>query len=294
MILVIGSVNIDHAYRVARHPGPGETIPDLGYQRGLGGKGANQALAACCAGATVVMAGAVGEDGKWCRDHLQGQGVDVAHMPMVGAATGHAIIMVDQSAENTIVIHGGANRALTEDQIDAAIAACSAGDWILLQNETNLVTYAAAKARSAGLCVAYAAAPFDPSATEEILPHADLLAVNEVEAAQLAQHIGQPIEALDLPGLLVTRGAEGATYRTSKGVSDVDAFAVDAVDTTGAGDTFLGYFLAALDHGHPPEDALRSAAAAAALQVTRHGAGEAIPSADEVDTFLANAASGSA
>lgn len=292
MILTIGSVNIDHAYRVSRHPQPGETVPDLGYLRGLGGKGANQTLAARMAGAHVAMAGAIGDDGTWCRDQLAAQGIDVSHLRTVASATGHAIITVDDQAENTIVIHGGANRALTPDLIDNALATCPTGNWVLLQNETNLVAYAAAQARAAGLRVAYAAAPFDPEAAREVLAHTDLLAVNAVEAEQLAAHLGHPVADLEIPGLLITKGADGAIYSTADGTVSADAFPVDPVDTTGAGDTFLGFFLATLDLGDPPAKALRRAAAAAALQVTRPGAGEAIPSSADVNAFLSKAASG--
>lgn len=282
-ILCIGSVNIDHAYRVTTHPKPGETVVDKGYLRGLGGKGANQSLAAALAGARVHHCGAVGAEGLWCRDRLAAAGIDVADLIEVEAATGHGIIMVDDAGENVIAVHGGANRALPEALIERAIARAAPGDWLLLQNETNLVVEAATMARAAGLKVAYAAAPFDAGAAAEMAGRADLLAVNEVEAEQLADHLGRAIEA---PGLLVTLGARGALWRAGGVEIRQDAFPVTPVDTTGAGDTFLGTFLAGLDLGQDAGEALRRAAAAAAIQVTRPGAGEAIPTAAEVDAFL--------
>ena len=287
MILTIGSVNIDHVHRVAALPGPGETVVDLGYARGLGGKGANQSLAARLAGAEVRHAGAVGADGGWCRDRLAAAGIDVGDLLTVEAATGHAVILVDGAGENVIVVHGGANRALAPELVRAAIGRARAGDWLLLQNETNLVVEAAEAGRVAGLRVAYAAAPFDAEATAAIIPHVDLLAVNSVEAAQLARHLGSAPETFGAPVLLVTEGARGAHCWTGKAEVRQAAFAVQAVDTTGAGDTFLGYFLAALDLGASVAEAMRRAAAAAAVQVTRPGAGEAIPAAAEVDAFLA-------
>jgi ribokinase len=291
MILTIGSVNIDHVYRVAALPGPGETVVDRGYARGLGGKGANQSLAARLAGAEVRHAGAVGADGGWCRDRLAAAGIDVADLATVGAAagvmTGHAVILVDGQGENVIVVHGGANRALTPGLVESAIGRARAGDWLLLQNETNLVPEAARAGRAAGLRVAYAAAPFDPQATAEVIGHVDLLAVNAVEAAQLARHLGTPAETFGAPVLLITEGSRGARCWTGAAEVRQAAFAVQPVDTTGAGDTYLGYFLAELDRGRPVAEAMQRAAAAAAIQVTRPGAGEAIPAAAEVDAFLA-------
>ncbi len=134
--------------------------------------------------------------------------------------------------------------------------------------------------------VAYAAAPFDAEVAAEMLPFTDLLAVNDIEAAQLSKALG--VSAADLPvaQVLITRGAEGATLQSGDEEVSVDAFKVDPVDTTGAGDTFLGYFLAAIDLGRSAKDALIFASAASALQVTKMGAAVAIPMADEVEAFL--------
>ena len=288
MILTIGSVNIDHAYRVAALPAPGETIVDKGYARGMGGKGANQSLAARLAGAEVRHAGSIGADGAWCRDKLTEAGIDVADLATVEAATGHAVILIDDGGENSIVIHGGANRTLTPALIERAIGRASGGDWLLLQNETNLIVEAARAGRAAGLRVAYAAAPFDPDATAAVIPHIDLLAVNALEAEQLARYLDSPAETFGAPVLLVTDGARGAHCWTAAGRLYQEAFPVMPVDTTGAGDCYLGYFLAGLDRGLPVADAMRLAAAAAAIQVTRPGAAEAMPTQAEVLTFLAD------
>ena len=207
-------------------------------------------------------------------------------------ATGHAVVCVDAGGENQIVIHGGANRALTVEQIDRALARARPGDWFLAQNETNLIAEGFARAQAVGLKTAYAAAPFEAAAAAELIGSGPaglvgLLAVNEVEAGQLAAHLGTAVDALPVAELLVTLGARGARYRAGGMVCEVAAFPVTPVDTTGAGDTFLGVFLAARDGGAEPEAALRQAAAAAALQVTRPGAADAIPAADEVAAFLA-------
>lgn len=287
-IFNLGSINIDHVHRVAGLPGPGETVSDTGYAVGLGGKGANQSLAAAAAGAQVQHIGAVGPEGGWIRERLAAAGVGVEHLATVDAATGHAVVVVDAGGENQIVIHGGANRMLTEAQIAAALARARPGDWFLAQNETNLVAEGFAMARAAGLRTAYAAAPFDAEAAAGLAGAVDLIAVNAVEAGQLAAHLGT--EAVPVPELLMTLGARGARLTAGAAVTEVAAFAVDPVDTTGAGDCFLGWFLAARDRGAAAEEALREAAAAAAIQVTRAGAADAIPSAAEVAAFLAERA----
>ncbi len=267
-----------------RFPAPGETLADLGYAVGLGGKGANMSVAVARAGGRVRHIGAVGADGLWTIERLAAEGVDTSAVATVAEATGHAVIHVDPAGENQIVIHGGANRALTGDMIEAALAAALPGDWLLTQAETTLVVEAAERARARGLRVAHAAAPFDAGLARAILPLADLLVLNEGEAAALAAGLGH---APRVTMLAVTLGARGARLEIGGRRSELPAFAVDAVDTTGAGDTFTGYALAGLDAGLPPEAAFRRGIAAAAIQVTRPGAAAAIPTAAELDRFLA-------
>ncbi|MEM9144778.1 MAG: PfkB family carbohydrate kinase [Pseudomonadota bacterium] len=291
---VLGSVNIDHVYRVPHAPGPGETLADQGYARGLGGKGANQALAAARAGAAVRFVGAIGADGGWTRHHLASTGVAVDHLAQVSEATGHAVILVEPCGENRIIIHGGANRALPASLIDAALSAARPGDWWLSQNETTRVHESFVAARAAGLRTAYAAAPFDAAAAEAVLDGLDLLALNEGEAAALETHLGQPLAALPVTHVLLTLGAQGARLISgapgARTVLEVPAFPVTPIDTTGAGDCFLGVALAGLDHGLEAAEALRRAAAAAAIQVTRPGAAGALPDVTEIDAFLAERA----
>lgn len=284
-IHTLGSINVDHVHRVPHFPAPGETLADQGYAVGLGGKGANQSLAAAAAGAKVHHIGAVGQDGLWAVERLSAAGVDVAGVATVGAATGHAVIYVTPDGENQIVIHGGANRVITPEMVSQAMDRASPGDWFLTQNETNGGPEAAQAARQRGLKTAHVAAPFGAAAVAEMLPHTDLLALNQGEAGALAATLGCAVEALPVPQLLVTYGAEGALWRGEERI-EVPAFPVAPVDTTGAGDTFLGFALAGLDLGQSVALALRRAAAAAALSVQRPGAAEAIPSRAEVDAFL--------
>ncbi|MEM6489862.1 MAG: PfkB family carbohydrate kinase, partial [Pseudomonadota bacterium] len=253
----------------------------------LGGKGANQAIAAARAGASVRLAGAIGPGAAWTLERLAEAGVDTGAVATLDTTTGHAVILVDRAGENRIVLHPGANRALDAATLDRLFAGARPGDWLLTQNETTLVAEAMARARALGLQTAHAAAPFEPEACAAVLPHTDLLAVNEGEAAALAAHLAVEAVALPVPATLVTHGARGATWRAEGGTQTVPAFAVTPVDTTGAGDCFLGYALAGLDAGLDAAAALRRAAAAAAIQVTRPGAGDAVPDAAEVDAFLA-------
>ncbi|WP_347917567.1 ribokinase [Paracoccus marcusii] len=284
----LGSINIDHVYRLESLPKPGETLASRGYAQGLGGKGANQSVAAARAGAVTHHLGAMGTGDDWVRDRLAQAGVDMGHVArLADQATGHAIILLDADAENAIVIHPGANRAIDEDALTQALSALTPADTLLIQNETNGQVAAARAAQAQGTRVIYSAAPFDLDAVRAVLPHVSILAMNAGEAEQLFASVPG-----DLPvqGLLITRGAEGAEYRdlTTGQVHEQPSFRVTPVDTTGAGDTFAGYFAAALDSGADIPAALRLASAAAAVKVTRAGAGDAIPTRAEVDAFLAD------
>ncbi|PIV75754.1 MAG: ribokinase [Rhodobacteraceae bacterium CG17_big_fil_post_rev_8_21_14_2_50_65_11] len=281
----LGSINIDHSYRMAHLPAPGETIAARELVTGLGGKGANQSIAIARAGGDVRHIGRIGPEGGWTVDRLAAEGVDVSHVATGQTPTGHAIIAVDDAAENAIILFPGANRRIGPDQVAAALAGAQDGDWLLLQNETSAGLAAARMAREKGLKVCYCAAPFDSGAVREILPHTDLLSVNEGEEAQLRADLSDDV--VGAVARLVTYGARGAAWIAGKQVVEVPAVAVTPVDTTGAGDCFLGTALAGVDAGDGIEAALARAAAAAALQVTRQGAADAIPTAGEVAAFLA-------
>ena len=286
----LGSINIDHVYRLDHLPRPGETLASRSYAQGLGGKGANQSIAAARAGAFPHQGGASGPGDDGVIDRLRDRGVctaDILRLP--GQATGHAIILLDDQAENSIVIHPGANRAITPAMLQKPLAAMKPQDTLLIQNETGCQTEAARIARRAGARVIYSAAPFDIDAVRAILPHATILAMNAGEAEAL--FAAMPGD-LPVQGLLITRGGDGAEYRdlVTGEVHRQAAFPVNPVDTTGAGDTFTGYFAAALDRGDTIPAALRLAAGAAALKVTIPGAGDAIPGIEEVISFIANRA----
>lgn len=279
----LGSINADMVYALPYLPAPGETLAADSLVQGLGGKGANMSVAAARAGSHCCHIGAVGADGKWALDRLTEYGVDTRHIVTGGVPTGHAIIAVDKAGENSIILFPGANRTITENQLGQALSAASAGDILVMQNETNMQAGAAKMGRDLGLRVAYAAAPFDAEAVQAVLPYLDLLFLNEVEAQQLTAATGKTPDALGIADVIVTLGAKGARHFAVDGtVSDVPALTVKPVDTTGAGDTFTGYVLSGLDRGLPIAQAMGQAARAGGLMVTRLGAADAIPDLKEV------------
>ena len=288
MILNFGSINLDLVYRVPHLPAPGETLASTSFAKFLGGKGINQSIAAARAGATVRHVGCLGPDGDWLRDQIVGFGLALDDIATVDAPTGHAVIYVDDNAENQIVLFGGSNQGFEKARIDAVLISAGVGDWVLLQNETNLVSYIAETAHRRGLNVAYSAAPFDADAVEEVLGAVTLLALNEGEAAALEAKTGKAPQNLDVDHVLITKGADGAQLHSGGQLFHQDSFPVEAIDTTGAGDTFLGAFMARFLEGNAAR-ALRFAAAASAIQVTREGAAAAIPTADEIEAFLRDA-----
>lgn len=285
----LGSINADHFYAVPRIPGPGETIAATTLTTGLGGKGANQSVAAARARAAVHHIGAVGPDGAWARDRLAGYGVDVTHVAESASPTGHAVIMVAEDGENSIVILDGANADQPEARIDKALSEAVSGDTLVLQNETNGQAHAARIARDRGMRVVYSAAPFSVDAALDMLPLATMVLVNELEAGQLTSELGLPVTDLPVPEIVITKGPDGAEWVSTetKARIAVPALRVTPVDTTGAGDTFAGYLVAGLDQGMGMEGAMARASAAAALKVTRAGTADAIPSGAEVEAFLA-------
>lgn len=280
----LGSINADLVYDVPHLPGPGETLAATGVSRFLGGKGTNMSVAAARAAAHTRHIGAVGPDGVWAVERLLEYGVDTRHILSVDDQTGQAIIAVDGQGENQIILFAGANRAVPEDHISQALTEASAGDLLLIQNETNGQAHAARLGRDMGLRVCYAAAPFDADAVQAVLPYLDLLILNAVEARQLQDATGQPPQALPVRDVIVTLGADGARWiHTPDGTQrDMPAFAVDPVDTTGAGDTFTGYVLAGLDRGLPMEQAMAQGMRAAAIMVTRKGTADVIPDLRDV------------
>ena len=297
MITVFGSVNLDLIGGVERLPRPGETLPGNAFSTAPGGKGANQALAACRAGAAVRMVGAVGADGfaEAALSLLRADALDLDFVKSVDAPTGVALILVDRGGENVIVVIPGANGTVDEKQSEGLHFA--PGDALLLQLEVPVAAVAAAarRARGGGAWVLLNFAPYRADALH-LVALATHLVVNETECALIAEALGLQSETLEAQarGLAERSGAAVVVTLGREGVVAVDggrefrapALAVDAIDTVGAGDTFCGYLAAALVEGQPLQAALHLAAAAGSLACTKSGAQPSIPRRVDVEAAL--------
>jgi ribokinase len=288
-----GSINIDHVYQVPHFVTPGETLSSSDYHCVLGGKGANQSVACAKAGIDTHHVGAIHESNASMLDAMTQAGVDIQFVNVQSeTASGHAIIQVNSEGENAIFLFAGANHLLNEASISEALSSASSSDWVLLQNETNAIGDVINHAFAAGIPVAFNPAPMTDDVRNLPLDKVTLLIVNEVEAMQLTQSESIEDAKQALVGMsahtqiLLTLGKKGVCYLYQSTRIEVPAFSVDAVDTTAAGDTFIGFFLAQFAQGRPIEDALRLASAASAIGVTRQGAVPSIPSLIEVETFL--------
>ncbi len=297
-VVVVGSMNADDSIRVRTLPAPGETITALGVSTALGGKGANQAVAAARGGASVRFIGAAGAaDGDAVVAAIAAEGIDIDGVQRLeGVPTGRAIVMIDDAAENSIVVLAGANRGFAPESIEAALAGLQSGELVLLQDEVpaEVNRAAAAAARAAGATVIWNAAPA-PTSPDELVHDVDLLVVNEHELEAVAALLG--VEASGIDAMLAavaqaidgdavcTLGAEGAAWVVGEESGRAPTRRVEAVDTTAAGDTFVGYLAATA--GADFGERLRLALGAGSLTVTTLGSAGSIPRRDDVEAFLA-------
>jgi ribokinase len=262
-------------------------------QEACGGKGFNQALALCRAGFDTCFAGAIGRDGDALAAELESAGVDTTHLLRRTGPTGHAVIQLDKEGHNCIIVCSGANGTVTADEVEATLDAFGPGDLLVVQNEMSETDYAIRTAHRRGMLVAANPSPFDERIQAWDIDCIDYLFVNEVEGALLSG-------TSDVEGMLaefrsrypetcivLTLGEQGSRCLGTDGVvRAADAMPVDVVDTTAAGDTFTGYFLAEVLRGNDLDQALRAATVASGLAVTRAGAGPSIPHMSEVAALL--------
>lgn len=297
MILVFGSLNMDLLFRAERLPMPGETVLCPGYAAQAGGKGMNQAVGAARAGGSVAMIGAVGRDGfgDALLATLRAEGIDTEGLARADQPTGCASVMIDAGGHNSIVVASGANLAARADQVpDSELGP---GTTLVLQMEVPPAetTTLLARARQRGARTLLNLAPFAPIA-RAVLALVDVLVLNEIEVAQLAQHLGLAAEPVDtaaraiasLSGgtCIVTLGGDGALACAPDGTNRVAALPVEVVDTTGAGDAFTGALAAALDQGHALPAALARASIAGSLACTALGAQASLPRKAEIERRL--------
>ena len=282
-ILNFGSLNLDQVYRVDAFVQPGETKSSLSLETHCGGKGLNQSVAAARAGAKVWHAGLIGCDGDMLYDKLKENGVDLSLTERSSGVSGHAIIQVDNNGQNCILLYGGTNQQLTEEYIDRALEAFGSEGLVLVQNETNLVGYIMRRAHEKGLQVAINAAPMDEKVFSYPLEYVNWLIVNEIEGASIAKCEFEvdilPTLAKKYPNMnvLLTLGKRGAICARGDERAKSGIYSVKVVDTTAAGDTFLGYFLAEVLDGKSLSDALALATVASSMCVQVMGAADSVP-----------------
>ncbi|MDR2480014.1 MAG: PfkB family carbohydrate kinase [Treponema sp.] len=290
-ILVYGSLNIDLIFSVDHIVAPGETISSSSLVKSAGGKGANQAAALAKAGMRVYMAGKIGQDGLFLPELLQSYGVDTGRIVRYEGATGQAIIQLDKNKQNSIVLFSGGNGAVSIEEIHRTIAEFNSGDLVVLQNEIVHVKEIMECAKQRGLRICLNPSPYNEKIEALPLNLTDIFFVNEIEGAALA---GMPPEAGSLAALeklvkrfpnaeiVLTAGKAGAYYGFGETRAKGDIVKMPVADTTGAGDTFTGYFIAARARNMPVGEALAAACKAASIAVSRKGAMESIPLAKEV------------
>lgn len=291
-ILNFGSCNIDCVYSVDRIVRPGETVAADDLKLYAGGKGLNQSIALSRAKVSVFHAGCIGQDGEMLRELLLSCGVNTDYLITVGKKTGRAIIQVDGTGENSIVLYSGANFAVSRDYVDSVLSDFKSGDFLLLQNEISELAYIIDRAYEIGMKIMLNPSPFQKSLKELDLNKLTYLILNETEAAGFSG-MSEPEEFIawvrkKYPKLCVilTLGDKGSECICGDRRVYRPAFDVKAVDTTAAGDTFTGYFAAGLIGGKTIEKSLEYASAAAALAVTKNGAAPSIPELDAVERSL--------
>lgn len=291
-ILNFGSMNLDTVYQVPHFVWPGETLSADAVEVHPGGKGLNQSIALARAGAPVYHAGCLGVGGDALADLLRENGVNVDFLRPCTALQGSAMIQVTPTGENCILLYPGSNREVTEAQITETLAAFGPGDWLLLQNEINRIPEILEAASERGMKIVLNPSPCDEAMEKLDLSRVDWLIVNEVEAAQLTGSDdpltvwGRLHARFPKLSLLLTLGEDGSVAFSGDMALRQAANPTPVADTTGAGDTYTGYFLAALTLGLPLAECMRRASCAAALSVSRRGAADSIPTKKQVDAAL--------
>ena len=286
-ILNFGSLNLDYVYQVDHFVQPGETLAALSRDVKAGGKGLNQSIALARAGAPVWHAGCLGAGGEELKRMLEENGVDTEFLLPVQEMQGHTVIQVNRAGENSILLFGGSNRCVPEDYVRQVISRFEREDWLILQNEINCLPLITELAAEKGMHIILNPSPYDEELKKLDLSAVEWLLINEIEAGQISgeeepERVWENLHG-KYPGMsvLMTLGSRGSiAFRAGAGRTDLhreEAVAVKAVDTTAAGDTYTGYFIAGLTAGDSLDVCMKTASRAAAIAVTRPGAAESIP-----------------
>ena len=288
MIFNLGSINVDHVYRLDKAPKSGETIHAQGVNSFLGGKGFNISVAIHNAGHLVTHIGAINKYDSETLERIQAFGLETRHVARVEQRTGTAVILLESCGENRIVVDAGANQEIDFTNIKAALAHAKPDDWLVVQNETNLQEPALKLARTLGLSTALIPAPFELKMVSRCLPYTNLIVLNEVEYHQFAQ---AGLDTADTT-VVITRGRNGSEWISAATEFKLAAFDVKVVDTTGAGDTFAGTLIAELAVGTAPRLAMELASATAAMAVTQMGAAASIPTRSKLYEMMGDQING--
>lgn len=291
-VLNFGSLNYDYVYSVDHAVTPGETMDSFGMETFLGGKGLNQSISLARAGVPVYHAGMIGEEGQLFLDVCKKSGIDTSYIREIPGKSGHAIIQVDKNAQNCILLYGGSNRKITKEFADEVLSHFEKGDILLLQNEINELDYIIDKAYEIGMQIALNPSPFDSALDRCDLGKISIFLLNEIEGGQISGEtdpekiLDKLMEKYPEARVVLTLGSDGVVYRDKEQTCRQGIFKVKAVDTTAAGDTFTGYFIASLLADMPIPEALRMCAKASSITVSRKGATDSIPTMEEVKKSL--------
>lgn len=290
-ILNFGSLNLDYVYQVEHILIPGETLSSSDRTIFCGGKGLNQSIALAKAGITVYHAGMVGEGGEILLETCRENGVDTRFVRKIDGPCGHTVIQVDKDAQNCILLFGGANRSITREFVDEVLAFFEKGDVILLQNEINELGYIIDKASEKGMMIILNPSPYDNALDRCNLSKVSLFLVNEIEGYQITGEkepeaiLAKVRSIYPKAKIVLTLGSEGSVYQDENQIYRQGMYKVKAIDTTAAGDTFTGYFIASILENMSVEEGLKLAAKASAIAVSRPGATASIPLREEVQAF---------
>ena len=286
-----GSLNIDYTFGVDKIVCAGQTISSVSEQRFPGGKGLNQSLAAARAGCELYHAGLIGDDGGFLKELLQEADVDCRFLKEVSGGTGKAFIQVEASGQNCIVLSGGANQKNTEAYCDEVLNYFGRGDYLLLQNEVNCLSYLIDKAYEKGMKIVLNPSPMDEKILACDLSKISVFIMNEDEGSRISGET-TPEKILDKMETLypevevvLTLGEKGCAYSYKKQRIYQKSYPVSAVDTTGAGDCFNGVLAVALSAGMPLEKAVLRANLAASISVTRRGALTSMPTLEDLESL---------
>lgn len=291
-IFNLGSLNVDYAYHLPHFVRPGETLSSTELNIFPGGKGLNQSIALSRAGVPVIHGGLIGADGKMLVDTLNAAGADTHCIQQLDISSGHAIIQVDDEGQNCIILYAGANHCFDRSYILSVLENAEENDIILLQNETNALSDIFEIAHDKKMQIAFNPSPYNASIKDLPSHYVTWWLCNEIEGAGLTGR-QEPFEIIETlssmypdSNILLTIGEKGALYKYKDALIHQPIYKVKAIDTTAAGDTFTGFFLGSLINGKSPEEALKTAAAASSIAVSRAGASSSIPSIEEVKHFL--------